>query len=181
MQKRAIFLDRDGVINAAHIINGKPYPPQNILALRLLPQVADALHSFKKQGYKLIVVTNQPDVARGNNSFANVTEINKYLMQNLPLDAIKVCWHGDDHSCQCRKPKPGLLLEAAQEYNIDLQNSYMVGDRWRDIDAGNLAGCRTFWIDCQYQEQQPDNYDWRVQSLYQVSLLINGEKNAVTK
>ena len=173
MQKRAFFLDRDGVINASVVEAGKPYPPANLEDVIILPGVLQALQHLKDKGYLLIVVTNQPDVAKGKTTYEKVVAINQYLMQKLPIDDIKICFHIDQDECACRKPKAGLLLDAAKVYNIDLSKSYMIGDRWRDVDAGNAAGCQTFWIDYQYQEQQPQNYSFKVNSLYEASLLID--------
>jgi D-glycero-D-manno-heptose 1,7-bisphosphate phosphatase len=163
--KRAVFLDRDGVINAAVVRDGKPYPPASVEAVEILPGVADALAALKRAGYMLVVVTNQPDVARGTQTRAAVDAIHARLRAELPLDAVYVCPHDDADACHCRKPKPGLLLDAARDLDIDLAHSYMVGDRWRDIDAGIAAGCTTIWIDRGYAEPQPRTFGTRVAGL----------------
>lgn len=163
---RAVFLDRDGVLNDAIIRDGKPYPPENAAEMRIPPGTAEALLCLKKRDFLLLVVTNQPDVARGIQQRESVEEIGRRLSAELPLDAILVCYHDDRDECDCRKPKPGLLLSAAQQYGIDLSRSYMIGDRWRDIDAGANAGCKTIWIDRGYAERGPTNpADARVSSL----------------
>lgn len=174
---KAVFLDRDGVINRAIIFEGKPFPPPTIEELEILPGVEKALSSLRRNGYMLIVVTNQPDVSRGKTSRESVDLINEYLLTNLPIDEIQTCFHDDKDACMCRKPLPGLVLNAAQKYEIDLKKSYMVGDRWKDIDAGVAAGCKTIFIDYGYQEKHPINFDHQVRSLLEASNLILKDKN----
>jgi D-glycero-D-manno-heptose 1,7-bisphosphate phosphatase len=154
--KRAVFLDRDGVLNAAVVRDGKPYPPANAAAMEVLPGVPDALMSLRAAGYLLVVVTNQPDVARGKQTRAEVEAIHDKLRAAMPLDAIYTCWHDDADHCSCRKPKPGLLVTAATDLGIDLTRSFMVGDRWRDIEAGEAAGCRPIFVDRDYRERRPE-------------------------
>ncbi len=163
--KRAVFLDRDGVINKAIVLNGKPYAPVEVCDLEILPGVYSALKKLQDYGLLTIVVTNQPDVANGKASKVNVESINDYLLQNLPINEIRACFHNDGDKCLCRKPLPGMLFDVATTYNIDLSNSFMVGDRWRDIDAGSAAGCTTYFIDYGYQERQPENFNYRVACL----------------
>jgi D-glycero-D-manno-heptose 1,7-bisphosphate phosphatase len=155
MPGKAIFLDRDGVLNHAIIKNGKPYPPSCMQELTLAADAATSLLSLKAAGFLLIVVTNQPDVTRGSTPVSLVEQINQHLMQKLPLDEICVCYHDDAQECLCRKPKPGLLIDAAQRYHLDLTQSVMIGDRWRDIDAGHAAGCKTIWLKQDYDEKSP--------------------------
>lgn len=173
--RKAVFLDRDGVINRALISNKKPYPPSNISELEILPGVPQALTELKNSGYILIVVTNQPDVARGKVQREVVEKINTILMKQLPLDAIKVCYHDDCEQCLCRKPLPGLLLEAAKEFAIDLEKSFMIGDRWKDILAGKSAKCKTFFINNHYDEHIPEFPDFIVSSLLDAQKIIIGE------
>jgi D-sedoheptulose 7-phosphate isomerase len=152
----AVFLDRDGVINKGFIREGKPFSPPTQQDLEILPGVPEALRDLKSQGYKLLVVTNQPDVARGKQSMEALEAIHKELRSKLPLDDIFACVHSDEDNCDCRKPLPGMLLEAAKKHNIDLPASYMVGDRWKDIEAGYNAGCRTILIDYGYSERRSE-------------------------
>lgn len=156
MQHKAIFLDRDGVLNAAIIKDGKPYPPASINELIIPFGVLDALTNLKKAGFLLIAATNQPDVARGKVTRTSVELINNALMSQLPLDDLRVCFHDDAEHCACRKPAPGLLQAAALDHHIHLNNSFMIGDRWKDIEAGQRAGCQTIWLDYQYAEKSPD-------------------------
>lgn len=133
----AVFLDRDGVINRAVIRDGKPYPPQTVQAVEIPADVQPALLRLKSAGYRLVVVTNQPDVAKGIQEQAVVEAINARLARDLPIDEFRICYHDDADACDCRKPKPGLLLRPPSH---DLARSVMVGDRWRDIEAGRRAG-----------------------------------------
>jgi D-glycero-D-manno-heptose 1,7-bisphosphate phosphatase len=153
--QRAVFLDRDGVINRAIVRDGKPYPPLSIDELTIVPDAAAALQSLKQAGFLLLVVTNQPDIARGRQTLAAVEAIHQALQKDLPLDDFFLCPHDDADHCDCRKPRPGLLLRGADRYHIDLSRSFMVGDRWRDIEAGAGAGCATVWLDFGYQEKRP--------------------------
>jgi D-glycero-D-manno-heptose 1,7-bisphosphate phosphatase len=159
---RAIFLDRDGVINRPLIRDGLPYPPQSWNEFELLPGVTAACANLKQAGYLLIVATNQPDVGRGTLSVEAVNSIHQRMQEELPLEEVLVCLHAGEsfgQSCSCRKPQPGMLFRAAKKWGIDLADSFMVGDRWRDVDCGVAAGCRTIFIDWGYAEplkQQPD-------------------------
>lgn len=152
---KAVFLDRDGVLSQVKLDAGKPLPPASLKDVVIPADVAPGLKRLKQAGFFLLVVTNQPDVARQKTTLDVVTQINHYLMESLPVDDIFVCYHDDIHQCLCRKPKPGLLLEAAKRYQIDLSKSFMIGDRWKDIEAGQSAGCKTVWIKSAYHEPSP--------------------------
>lgn len=152
---RAVFFDRDGVLNEAVVREGRPYPPVNLTETRLVAGAREALMRLRQRGFLLFVVTNQPDVSRGTSSRSQVEEINQYLAEHLPIDEFCTCCHDDKDGCSCRKPLPGLLLTAAEKHAVQLDRSFMVGDRWRDIDAGTAAGCRTILIDYSYQERGP--------------------------
>ena len=165
MTRRAVFLDRDGVLNAPVVREGKPYPPGSVAALQVLPGVAEALSRLKAAGFLLIVVSNQPDVARGTTTRESVEAINAALAASLPIDEFRMCYHDNADACACRKPRPGMLVDAARAWDIDLAGSFMVGDRWRDVDAGRSAGCRTVFVDYAYDERQPERVDLRVASL----------------
>jgi D-glycero-D-manno-heptose 1,7-bisphosphate phosphatase len=174
MMRPAVFLDRDGVINRALLRDGVPHPPASLTELEILPGVVDSLNALKARGYVLVVVTNQPDVARAKLSKEWVDDLHMRLRANLGLDAILTCFHDDADGCDCRKPRPGLILRAARELNIDLKSSFMVGDRWRDIEAGQRAGCRTFYIAAGYREKSPAVYDFRVTSLHAAADIVLG-------
>jgi len=166
--RRAVFLDRDGVLNEAVLRDGRPYPPSGLNELIIVPDAKASLERLKRQGFLLLVVTNQPDVRRGTSTEADVEKINQYLAANLPLDEFFSCYHDDSDRCDCRKPLPGLFTKAAAKHRVDLPKSYMIGDRWRDIDAGSAAGCRTVLIDRHYNEPKPEaKPDCVVESLAQ--------------
>lgn len=175
--RRAVFLDRDGVLNRALVRDGKPYPPADLHELEILPGVPEALGRLRAAGFMLIVVTNQPDVARGTVAREAVERINAHLAMHLPIDEFRTCYHDSADGCECRKPRPGSLLAAAERHGIDLSSSYMVGDRWRDVEAGANAHCRTVFIDYGYAEKQPQTVDHRVASLAEASYIITGAKN----
>jgi len=175
MKRRAVFLDRDGVINRARVRHGKPYPPEPE-QFEILDGVRDSLAALRARGFLLIVVTNQPDVARGGAARETLERVHQQLLGELPLDAIFACFHDDSDGCDCRKPKPGLLLMAAREWDVDLTLSFMIGDRWRDMEAGIRAGCATIFIDHQYAERQPDAFDHRVSGLPEARAIILAER-----
>jgi D-glycero-D-manno-heptose 1,7-bisphosphate phosphatase len=172
MTRPAVFLDRDGVINRAFVRNGTTHPPASLEEVTILPSVPEALSTLKAHGYSLVVVTNQPDVARGGSSRELIDSIHERLKSELELDAILTCFHDDRDECDCRKPKPGLLLRAAHDFGIDLSSSFMVGDRGRDVEAGKRAGCKTFLVDYGYDERPPIACDFRVGSLFEASRII---------
>ena len=148
----AVFLDRDGVLNRAIVRNGKPYAPAGVEDLEILPGVPAALSRLAEAGYELIGVTNQPDVARGTQTRETVEAQNSVIQSGLPVREIFVCYHDDADHCDCRKPRPGLILQAAEKYGLDLRRSWMVGDRWKDVAAGQAAGLRTIFVDYHYSE-----------------------------
>ena len=171
---KAIFLDRDGVINRAIIREKKPYPPSKIEDVVFPPGTYQAIQSLRSSGYLVIVVTNQPDVAKGVQSKEMVESIHAIIRQQLQVDDIKICYHVDEDDCHCRKPRPGMILDAAQQYSIDLAGSFMIGDRWRDIEAGKAAGCKTILIrpEISYTEPQSQGMDAVVDSLYEAAEFI---------
>ena len=152
MSSRAVFLDRDGVLNRAVVVDGRPHPPASVDEVEIPPGVAEALQRLKDAGFVLIVVSNQPDVARGTTSREVVEGINACLLEHLPVDRFVMCFHDSGDNCDCRKPRPGMLLAGAEESGVELASSYMVGDRWRDVEAGNRAGCTTVFVDYGYSE-----------------------------
>jgi D-glycero-D-manno-heptose 1,7-bisphosphate phosphatase len=173
VSRRAIFLDRDGVINRSIVgADGIPRPPASLGDLEILPGVPEACAELHGLGYLIIIATNQPDVARGTQARAVVEEIHDVLRQALPLDDIRVCYHDDADDCACRKPRAGLLHDAASEWNVDLAASYMIGDRWRDIEAGRTAGCVTILVRSGGNEQLLSEPAVKVDSLLQAARWI---------
>lgn len=174
----AVFLDRDGVLNEAIVRDGKPYPPGCIAAIELVPNAFQHVRRLKECGFPVICITNQPDVARGSLSAADADAIMEHISASVGLDDTFVCQHDDLDGCDCRKPLPGLLFRAAVRHQIDLSASYMVGDRWKDIDAGAAAGCRTILIDRNWAERAPAaNPDVVVTSLAEaVDSIVKGRQ-----
>jgi D-glycero-D-manno-heptose 1,7-bisphosphate phosphatase len=160
-----VFLDRDGVLNRAVVEDGHPHPPLGAADVDLEPGAAEACALLAAAGLPLIVFTNQPDVARGTSERSAVDAINRRLRSLLPLSAVYTCFHDDADACACRKPKPGLLLDAASDLDLDLLRSVAVGDRWRDVEAGRAAGCATVFVDHGYAERRPADPDLVVSSL----------------
>ena len=170
--KRAVFLDRDGVLNKAEILDGKSYAPRDIESFELYPDTSAAINKLHDAGLILVVVTNQPDVGNGLVEKSVVEKMHTELLNLLPIDDIKVCYHRQDENCSCRKPMAGMILEAKKQWDIDLSKSFLVGDRWSDISAGRSQGCYTIFIDRGYSEQIKDKPDARASSLKEASELI---------
>ena len=172
-ENRAIFLDRDGILNFTAVKNGKSHPPLNLKETIINPSAKLVLPILKQEGYLLIGITNQPDVVRGEQKQEVIEEINNHLLNCLPLTEIFVCYHDNEDNCNCRKPKPGLIFQAAQKYKISLTNSYMIGDRWKDIEAGKCAGCKTIFIDYKYNEGHTDTKpDYSVDDISEIIEII---------
>ena len=170
--RKAIFLDRDGVINKIFIKNGKPFSPSSFTEMEILSGVKESITMLHKLDFVCLVVTNQPDVSRGKIEKKTVIKMNNYLKDEIKLDDIFVCYHDDHDNCKCRKPKPGLLLEAAKKWDVDLKKSYMIGDRSKDIESGRCVGCKTIFIDCNYKETKPKKPNFTTDSLINAVHLI---------
>jgi len=171
---RAVFLDRDGVISRSLVRNGLPFAPTTFDGFEILTEAPEACRRLKQAGFLLIVVTNQPEVGRGTMAKEIVEAMHTKMCRELPIDRVAVCYHpghGMSH-CDCRKPKTGLLVSAAEELNIDFAKSWMIGDRWRDIDCGFAAGCRTVFIERGYAEALKHAPDFRVKDLAEAADLI---------
>lgn len=165
MYNKALFLDRDGVVNKARTIGGKSYPPRKIEDFQLLPGVKDALELSKKMGFLNIIITNQPDISNGRTSVEFVEACHKKLLKMVPIDDIYICSHVEEDKCSCRKPKPGMIIAAQKKWDINLEESFLVGDRWKDIEAGQVMKCCCFFINYKYNEPQPKSPYFKVSSL----------------
>jgi D-glycero-D-manno-heptose 1,7-bisphosphate phosphatase len=172
MTRKAVFLDRDGVLNEAVYVDGVPVPPRNVSEFRLIDGVVDAVNRLRSVGFILIVVTNQPDVARGRQTIDVIEKMHERLQSLLTIDDIVTCVHDDDDACECRKPKPGMLTSAISRYGLDSSRSFMVGDRWRDVTAGRLAGCRTILVGPDWESPVPDEPDLRARDLREAADMI---------
>ena len=179
----AVFLDRDGTLNLQVIRDGKPYPPATLDAFRLFPDVPAACAQLAAAGFVLVVATNQPDVGRGTQDQSVVEAMHARLRELVPsISHIEVCYApGAAHAPNLppdprRKPEPGMLLDAARTLDLDLARSWMVGDRWRDIDCGKRAGVRTVFIDFGYAEELRAAPDFIVKSFAEAAATILGHR-----
>ena len=161
----AVFLDRDGVLNRALVRDGVPHPPHDLSEFELLPGVPEALARLAAAGFALVVVTNQPDVARGTQTRARVDEINDRVRAGLPVLDVLTCFHDSGDDCACRKPRPGLVLEAAARWGLDLAASFLVGDRWSDVEAGRAAGCTAVLVETPWSGRERCRPDHCVRDL----------------
>ena len=174
LNNKAIFLDRDGVLNKSIVKFGKPYPPKSKEELSIPSGVKKGVSILKENGFRLIMITNQPDVSRGKISLKKVEEINQFLSKELKLDDVFCCPHDDKDMCKCRKPKPGMIIEAVGKWKIDVSKSFLIGDRWKDIEAGKRAGCKTILINSHYKKKKPTDYTFQAKSLSEAAKIILG-------
>jgi D-glycero-D-manno-heptose 1,7-bisphosphate phosphatase len=177
-KRRAVFLDRDGTLNAPVVRDRKPYPPATAAEFQLLPGVAEGCRQLYAAGYVLVVATNQPDVGRGTQTQEAVEAMHTRLCQLVPeITRIEVCYDSGRGGIVSshRKPAPGMLLDAAAALALDLGRSWLIGDRWRDIDSGALAGCRTIFIDWGYDEKLKTPPDFTVRSFAEAAGIILAE------
>ena len=170
--RKTVFFDRDGVLNQAVFHDGRPHPPADANSLLITEGAGKCLSRLKEAGYLCICVTNQPDLARGTRTRENIAAMNAKVLAALPLDDLFVCLHDGPDNCPCRKPKPGLLLEAARKWDVDLAASWMVGDRSGDMEAGHAAGCRTIFLDCGYDRPETTSPDFICHAIPQVADII---------
>jgi D-glycero-D-manno-heptose 1,7-bisphosphate phosphatase len=171
---RAVFLDRDGVISRSIVRDGLPFAPTELNDFEILPESSAACARLKAAGFLLVVVTNQPEVGRGTMKQETVEAMNAKMQREVPIDRVEVCYHSGKGAsqCDCRKPRTGMLVNAARALNIDLARSWMVGDRWRDIDCGFAAGCRTVFVDRGYAEALKQAPDFKVRDLAEAAEII---------
>lgn len=178
MKNKAIFIDRDGVMNKVIMRNGKPSSPWKLEEFEIFPDVKECLETFREMGFLNIVFTSQPDISRGNLKIEDLEKMHKIILETLPVDDIKFCPHDDKDNCQCRKPKPGLLLETAKAWSIDLENSFVIGDSWKDIGAGEAAGCKTILLRRNYNKDLKENYNFEVENLKEAIKIIKKVEEA---
>ena len=175
--KKGAFLDRDGVINRSILVDGVPKPPASICEVEILDGVVEAIEKLKENNFVPVVITNQPDVARGLTTRSEVDSINAFIGGKAGIEHFYTCFHDDEDQCLCRKPAPGLIILAASELALDPLNSILVGDRWRDVSAGQAVGCANYFIDYSYPERMPNEPFITVSSLIEATRIIIGEKN----
>ena len=164
-KNKAFFFDRDGILNKAIVKRQKPHSPRFPQELKLNYELLQFVKYLKKKNFLIIVVTNQPDVKRGKLTKYSLKIINSIIKKYFLVDEIYVCMHDKNDNCNCRKPKPGLLQKASKKWNIELKKSYIIGDRWKDIEAGVSMNCRTVFINYNYNEKKPKLYDYEFNSI----------------
>jgi D-glycero-D-manno-heptose 1,7-bisphosphate phosphatase len=169
---KAVFLDRDGIINVPILRNGVVSAPQDFSQFAFMAGAHDTLRELRARGYLLLVCTNQPDVARGWQRREQVDDFHAHIERELPVSRIYACFHDNSHECVCRKPKPGMLIQGSQDFGIDLKQSWMVGDRWKDIEAGRAAGCRTVYLRHDYDSESAHDPDHEIRQLSELLALI---------
>jgi D-glycero-D-manno-heptose 1,7-bisphosphate phosphatase len=168
----AVFFDRDGVLIETLVEDGAPIADNNVDSLRFIPGAVEVCESLAVTNIKMFLITNQPDISRGKVLLQDVSEINDVVKKTCRLADTAMCVHDNDANCSCRKPKPGMILELSAKHQIDLDSSVVVGDRWRDIDAGANAGCMTIFIDYGYNETLRSEPTWKVSSMSQAGLIL---------
>jgi D-glycero-D-manno-heptose 1,7-bisphosphate phosphatase len=144
--RRAVFLDRDGVLNPMVRRDGRWRAPVSLETFQPFPWVAESVARLRAAGLLTLVVTNQPELATGELLPTVLEAMHERLRREAGVDAVYVCPHEDADACACRKPSPGLLLQAAREWGVDVEASFLVGDRYRDVDAGRAVGCVTILV-----------------------------------
>ena len=169
---KTIFLDRDGVINNTILKDGKPHSPNLVSEFKILPGVVEAINEIKKLEFLCLVITNQPNVSRGLISKKEIDTMNNIILEKTKVDDFFICYHDDNDNCNCRKPKPGLIIEANKKWKIDFKKSFFIGDRWRDVEAGNLLGIRTIFVDNNYDEKKPSSPTFKSDSLLNAVKII---------
>lgn len=172
--KKAIFLDRDGVLNKAIVINNRPYSPRDLNEVYILDNVKKSIEKLKANKFEIVVITNQPDIASKKITYTFVDSLHNVLREKLKIKHFYVCPHIDTDHCECRKPKAGMIHKAAKDLGLDLHSSFLVGDRWKDIQAGQAAGLTSFFIDNKYSERMPVQPYFSVSSLFEAVNLITG-------
>jgi len=177
MTRSAVFFDRDGVLNRAIVRDGRPYPPANAAEFEWMEGVHETLRVLQDRGFLLLVFTNQPDVARGTQTQQQLDAFHARLLEELPIARVYSCTHDDVDGCACRKPQPGMLFSGQADFDLDLASSWVVGDRWRDIEAGRSAGCRTVLVQHGYSERQA-TADYEIRRLSELVDIITSTEIA---
>jgi D-glycero-D-manno-heptose 1,7-bisphosphate phosphatase len=169
---KAVFFDRDGVINRPIVRAGLPYAPQDLSEFAWMDGAHATLETLRSRGYLLLVCTNQPDVVRGMQTRERVDEFHRLIESELPIARVYACFHDNAHGCACRKPKPGMLVQGSRDFGIDLARSWMIGDRAKDIEAGRAAGCRTVYLRHDYDAASTHTAHYEIEQLNELLAII---------
>lgn len=170
-----MFLDRDGVLNEIVYRQGVPGSPRTLAEFSLVKGAALAIGRLKGAGFRVFVVTNQPDIARRKMAPEALSAMTALVAAAIKPDEVLVCPHDDQANCECRKPKPGMLVDIGRRWEVRLRASYIIGDTWRDIEAGKRAGCRTILLVRDYNEGVIA--DLRVTDLDQAVTYVLGDRS----
>ena len=168
---KCVFFDRDGVINEVVFRDGKPCSPRNINEFRIINGVRETFEAIRNLGYRIVIFTNQPDISRELMTSEELRKMHSIIEEILSPDLILYCPHDDSDDCECRKPRPGMLVKASEDMNINLKLSFVVGDGWKDMAAGKSVGCKTILIDKPYNLEV--ECDFRVKDLKEALLVIS--------
>lgn len=173
MSKEAVFFDRDGTLNRSNFDGNKSHAPTTFADFEIFPEAIYVISRLKELGFQIIVITNQPTIATGVLPLSELEKMNKLLLDTLKVNAIHYCPHTDHVLCNCRKPEPGMLFAARDEHDLDLSKSFMVGDTWKDVIAGQKAGCKTILLRRQWSEEDKCNPDFVIDKLSQALDIIS--------
>jgi len=176
LKKRALFLDRDGVLNAPIVRNGKPFAPKKIKEIKLYSNIKNTI-KFLKNFYYIIVISNQPDVGNGIVKKKKSLKINSIICKKNFVSKYYLCFHSEKKNCKCRKPKIKSIISAKKKYKLDLSKSFFVGDRKKDIDAGNKSSCITIFIDRIYKEEKPKSFKYKCKSTREALIWIKNNSS----
>ncbi len=171
MSNKAVLFDRDGVINLAFHSNNISYPPKTIDQVKIHAGIVDSIKKIKRAGFKTFIITNQPDVDRGNTTKENVDAINNYILSMIDIDKLYTCYSSDNNHPD-RKPNPGMILKAKKEFDLDLSQSFVIGDRETDILAGKACNCKTILMISNNKAIDRELADYNVENINQAANII---------
>jgi D-glycero-D-manno-heptose 1,7-bisphosphate phosphatase len=172
----AVFLDRDGTLNHQIVRDGTPFAPDRFEDFRLYADAQEGCRALKAAGFVLVVVTNQPEVGRGTLAQAEVDRMHALLADLIPeIDRVEACFDpGRGEKSRRRKPEAGMVIDAADALGIDLSRSWMIGDRWRDVECGKKAGLRTVFIDFGYTDEVKSSPEFTVRTFSEAVSVVLG-------
>ena len=151
--KRAVFIERDSILNEVRSGPKQQIPPMGLEDFKIISEAAEPLKKLKAVGFVLIATTNQPGLSRGDQSRRELDRMHDMLRRSFPLDDIMLCPHDEADQCPCRKPRPGLLIEAAFKWHLNLDHSFVVSDKWQDAEAARSAGCTSLLVNSPWIKQ----------------------------
>ena len=172
MKNKCLFLDRDGIINVPLVKKNKPFAPTEISQFRLYKNLNKTLNYIKKLNYLIIIITNQPELSKGNLNKKTLDQMHEIIYSTFPIDDIFVCKCQESSSCKCYKPKPKMLYDAKIKHNIDLKKSYFVGDTYRDVYCASNAGCYSILLKKRYNYEMISKADYVIEKFGQIKKIL---------